>query len=224
MQMKTEKLDIKIAVEKLSKYYNGICEIPNNRYLSWEHCYKVFSKARNNRDVIDIDKLCLHLSFYLASWGMYRGSSFLLQKDYKFHRPVVEEILKPEYDCLLGIPALNLMDDHSLDTLFELSQEVADIYENADHGRPGIKNHVTDTLVTKILLGTLGCVPAYDRYFVDAIKRYGIARGVYNRKSILDICCFYNDNRESFQKLNIPYPEMKLIDMCMWQLGVDDSN
>lgn len=28
---------------------------------------------------------------------MYRGSSFLLQKDYKVLTPVVEEVLKPEY-------------------------------------------------------------------------------------------------------------------------------
>ena len=49
------------------------------------------------------DYLSLHLAFYLASWGMYRGSSFLLQKDYKVLVPIVEEVLKPEYDCLFGV-------------------------------------------------------------------------------------------------------------------------
>ena len=39
---------------------------------------------------------------------MYRGSSFLLQKDYKVHAPIVEEILKPEYDCLCGLACTDL--------------------------------------------------------------------------------------------------------------------
>ena len=52
--------------------------VPNARYLSWEHCYKVFAphigKSPTDKDA---DFLALHLGFYLASWGMYRASSFL---------------------------------------------------------------------------------------------------------------------------------------------------
>ena len=40
----------------------------------------------------DVDYLTLQLAFYLASWGMYRGSSELLQKDYLIHEPIVEII------------------------------------------------------------------------------------------------------------------------------------
>ena len=32
------------------------------------------------------------------------------------------------------------------------------------------KNNLSETLITKILMGTLGCVPAYDRYFVKGNK------------------------------------------------------
>ena len=71
----------------------------NSAELSWEHCYRVFGKARNNKPN-DVDCLCLHLAFYLASWGMYRGSSFLTKRDYKVHEPVVKEILKDEYNPL----------------------------------------------------------------------------------------------------------------------------
>ena len=28
----------------------------------------------------------------------------------------------------------------------------------------------TDTLVTKVVLGTFGCLPAWDRYFIDGFK------------------------------------------------------
>ena len=41
-----------------------------------------------------IDFLSLHLGFYLASWGMMRGSTELLDKDYKIHIPAVKVILK----------------------------------------------------------------------------------------------------------------------------------
>lgn len=50
----------------------------------------------------------MQLTFYLASWGMYRGSSFLLQKDYKVHVPVVEELLKAHYNGLFGLECIKL--------------------------------------------------------------------------------------------------------------------
>jgi hypothetical protein len=54
---------------------------------------------------------------------------------------------------------------------------------------------VSDILITKILMGTLGCVPAYDRFFVDTIRNYKIASGNFNRKSLYDLAEYYNDNR-----------------------------
>ncbi len=55
----------------------------------------------NINDEETIDMLALHLGFYLASWGMYRGSSFLLQKDYKVHVPIVKIIINNENDFLV---------------------------------------------------------------------------------------------------------------------------
>lgn len=54
-----------------------------------------------------------------------------------------------------------------------------------------LKNNLSDTLITKILMGTLGCVPAYDRYFVSGIRSQKIASGTYNIKSILQLVDFY---------------------------------
>jgi hypothetical protein len=50
----------------------------HHRYRSWEHCYRYFRQRRHLRADRDIDHAALQLGFYLASWGMYRGSSFLL--------------------------------------------------------------------------------------------------------------------------------------------------
>lgn len=215
------EINIDMVLDKLNKYYLDICNIENNRYLSWEHCYNAFCYARKN-ETVDIDYLCLHLAFYLASWGMYRGSSFLLQKDYKFHKPIVEEILDSKYDSLVGIPAKELVKEENINLLIEISNKIAGLYECASPGHENRKNHATDTLITKILLGTLGCVPAYDRYFVKSLKKYNIASGTYNKNSMVDICKFYIKYSSDFQKINIPYPQMKLVDMCMWQLGIDE--
>ena len=87
--MDTVDLIIKLSTE----FYNDLKTDENGRYRSWEHCYSHFIKARGNPNA-DYDYLSLQLAFYLASWGMYRGSSFLLQKDYRIHIPVVKEMIK----------------------------------------------------------------------------------------------------------------------------------
>ena len=43
---------------------------------------------------------------------MYRGSCFLLEKDYKVLRaPLSRKILKPEYDCLFGVACTDLRNE-----------------------------------------------------------------------------------------------------------------
>lgn len=85
-------------------------------------------------------------------------------------------------------------------------------------------NDPTDTLVTKILLGTLGCVPAFDRYYKNSVKKNHICKGIFDRNSVRNVAEFYCDNLETFENLRhelsecgIEYPPMKLMDMCFWQ-------
>ena len=93
------------------------------------------------------------------------------------------------------------------------------------------KQSVSMTLITKILMGTLGCVPAYDRYFIAGIKKYHVASGGFSIKSVLQISEFYIKNLKDFEKSrrkmtveNLEYPQMKLLDMCFWQVGFDLDN
>ena len=90
-------------IKKTREFYEELKVQDRHRYRSWEHCYAQFYEARQNPEKDNVDNLSLHLAFYLASWGMYRGSSFLLQYDYTIHTSVVEEILKQKYDKLLGL-------------------------------------------------------------------------------------------------------------------------
>ena len=98
---------VDLIIKSSTEFYNDLKSDENGRYRSWEHCYSRFIKARGSNDV-DYDYLSLQLAFYLASWGMYRGSSFLLQKDYKVHIPVVKELLSEKYDVLLELSVLAL--------------------------------------------------------------------------------------------------------------------
>lgn len=56
----------------------------------------------------------------LQAGGMYRGSSFLVQKDYTVHTPVVKTILEKKYDCLLELKCSDFHNDKMLERLDEL--------------------------------------------------------------------------------------------------------
>lgn len=203
----------------------------NGRSRSWEHCYRVFRDARTEPNP-DRDYLSLHLAFYLASWGMYRGSSFLLQKDYKVLVPIVEEILKPEYDCLFGVACVGLREP-------EVQERYTNVYHYiAEHFRPirdevagrVVASSVSPVLVTKILMGTLGCVPAYDRFFQDGVATYKVTTREYSPKSVLKLVDFYEEHYDRLEEArrgmrvgDLIYPQMKLLDMGFWQVGFEKS-
>ena len=212
-------------------FYDDARANENGRSRSWEHCYRVFRDARTAPSP-DYDYLSLHLAFYLASWGMYRGSCFILQKDYKVHTPVVEEILKPEYDCLFGLACADLRDDDvrkQYTNLYIYIDGYFDPIRNEVAGRV-VENRVSPVLITKILMGTLGCVPAYDRFFVDGIKKHKVTTQEYSLESVRKLAKFYeahNDRleeaRRGMRTEDLVYPQMKLLDMGFWQIGFEKS-
>ena len=228
--------NIKKIINQGLKFYNKLREDKNGRYRSWEYCYTAFHLAHKNNlnTEIYLDNLSLHLAFYLASWGMYRGSSFLLQKDYKIHIPVIKIILEKKYDSLWGIEVNQYKIKENQEKLIDLINRIKAVYNEI---RLSIKekipkNNLSDTLVTKVLMGTMGCVPAYDRYFVSGVRTEKVTSGIFNIKSILRLVDFYNTNYNEFEKVrnqmkisDITYPQMKILDSCFWQIGFElDKN
>ena len=210
-------------------FYDDARANENGRSRSWEHCYRVFRDARTDPSP-DYDYLSLHLAFYLASWGMYRGSSFLLQKDYKVLSPVVEEILKPEYDCLFGVACVGLREDEVQDRLEELSDYIAAHFRPIRDEVAGreVVSSVSPVLITKILMGTLGCVPAYDRFFQDGVATYKVTTQEYSSNSVLKLVDFYEEHNDRLEEArrgmrvgDLTYPQMKLLDMGFWQVGFE---
>jgi type IV secretory pathway VirB6-like protein len=87
-------------------FYDKLSKHSNDRFRSFEHCYLFFKKL--NRDgsfAQHKERAMLHLGFYLASWGMYRGSSFLLQYDYNIYSPIVDILFKKKYSLLWDLGA-----------------------------------------------------------------------------------------------------------------------
>ena len=216
-------------IDAAQTFYEDARRDKNGRSRSWEHCYRVFRDARTDPSP-DCDYLSLHLAFYLASWGMYRGSSFLLQKDYKVLVPIVEEVLKPEYDCLFGLACTDLRESEVQGSLENLNKYIAKHFEPIRDEVAGRKvpSSVSPVLITKILMGTLGCVPAYDRFFQDGVATYKVTTREYSLKSVLKLVDFYEahndrleDARRGMRVGDLTYPQMKLLDMGFWQIGFE---
>ncbi|MDK7340374.1 hypothetical protein QP500_07915 [Pauljensenia sp. UMB0018B] len=212
-------------------FYDDARANENGRSRSWEHCYRVFRDARTDPSP-DYDYLSLHLAFYLASWGMYRGSCFIFQKDYKVHTPIVKEILKPEYDRLFGLACADLRNSDAGVQVTELCDYIADYFYPIREQVAGhkVETPVSQVLITKILLGTLGCVPAYDRFLVDGIKKYKVTTQEYSLDSVIRLVDFYEEHndrleeaRRGMQSDDLIYPQMKLLDMGFWQIGYDEA-
>ncbi len=218
------KTNLNTFYEKLNRNNNE--NQKHDRYLSWEHCYLYFLKNHDdiknnpNNDKI-IDDAALNLAFYLASWGMYRGSSFILQYDYKIHKEIIKKLISNEYCSLF----YDYTDWNKINNAKNLINEHYKSYmQKYSHSK-----EISNTLVTKILMGIFACTPAYDRFFIGGLSEF---KKINNANITKNFC---KNNHEYFLKLiekeylnldfnlisdsSIPYPKMKLIDMAFWNAG-----
>ncbi len=136
------------------------------RYASFDYCYNYFQSFHERGDApglagsAHVESSCLQLGFYLASWGMLRGSSILLQRSVRNFIPVIEAIAEMPGE-IWTIDA----NDYSPSNCGALIDAVRRI-------RRSFPERASETLVTK-MLGVFGCVPAFDLYF----KRASPSRG-----------------------------------------------
>jgi hypothetical protein len=209
---------------KIRKYDQKNMSGEHDRYRSWEHCYGYFQRTPRTAIACDRDHAALQLGFYLASWGMYRGSGFLLQHAYTIHRGVVDQLLLPRFAGLWEREFGATDDDKNLvSTIWGAVSAIRESYQPF--------GPASGTLVTKVLLGTLGCLPACDRYFVDGFKKAKFRYSSLNLKfveRVLQFCREHIDElREEQERINrarrVRYPLMKLVDMYFWQTGYDVS-
>jgi hypothetical protein len=194
-------------------------EQPEHRYSSFDYCYNYFYTIDDLTK--DMEKSCFELAFYLASWGMFRGSSFLLQKSAKYFVKTIEYINSLENKFWE-------IDVNNYDNI--IIEQLIEIYNKLDRlVVEGLSRSIT--LVTKMMLGIFGFVPAYDEYFCQTFRvvtngKCGFRS--FNKESLKIIKEFYDVNKISIDELsnktftydfiignktNIKYPRAKIIDM-----------
>jgi hypothetical protein len=217
------KLLNNMETKVIEKYLGQSAQVENHRFNSWKHCYDYFG----NKDV-DEDLASLHLAFYLASWGMYRGSTFLLQRDYQFLTPAVEIIL--DHKELRTRVVTDENKTGYIKDVFSLVKDLKSYFKQKYPDMKGVKEKekdATDTLITKIMLGTLGITPAYDQYFKDGVKiKKPDFPQSFNESSFGKLIAYTLKEKESIEhikeKLKIDYPIMKIVDMYFWQTGYNN--
>jgi hypothetical protein len=168
--------------EEIVNYFNGSNLNKNDgtgRYTSFDYCFNWFQTHKGNvANSCKIEQSCLHLMCYLASWGMLRGSSMLLQKSAKFYEPLIKAISGAHEDETLNISQeiWNIdVDSYCVDfpkNRSEATQKgyeiVIDTYNKIKKCLYGTGNETRHIVsVTKIMMGVFGCVPALDRYFCE---------------------------------------------------------
>ncbi|MBI4931049.1 MAG: hypothetical protein HY841_09825 [Bacteroidetes bacterium] len=201
---------------------------PEDRYTSFDYCYNYFRTATPNSLTKDTEKSCLTLGFYLASWGMFRGSSFLLQKSVRHFQPTIEYIAT--VDKFAWSIDVNNYSEQNIQTIIKIYNDIK--------GHLIQSNNQDLTLITKILLGVFGFIPAFDSYFCDTFRQ--ISKGQcgfrkVNTKSLTFIRQFYEANRVTIDKLSkdtfttdfttgqktrTNYPKAKIIDMYGFTAGL----
>lgn len=195
------------------------------RYASFDYCFNFFQTYRDQNELPALfqgDALqtaCLQIGFYLASWGMFRGSTDLLQRSARVFVPLVEVIVN-------AAPEIWEVDAHNYGRAG--CQIVFDTARQIRAALPGV---ASDTLVTKIMLATFGCVPAFDSNF----KR-GAGLWTFSPRALRALGEFHNRNAEAIERYRMQtldfdsaaptsrrYPRAKVIDMIFFVAGAPDD-
>jgi hypothetical protein len=222
LQLTDRKID-----ELLAGFLNNRTRTETHRYESFDFCYSHFLRFTDKHEMASEENLensCLNLAWYLASWGMLRGSSFLLSKSLRFYAPIIKLVAQASADLWqIDVDRYTATNQKQL---VEMYNKIWNLY-------PGKRKL---TLTTKIMLGVFGNAPAMDRYVTATFKEIYPVNGFCSfRKSLPYFKEFYESHKEVIDKnylcikclqfkdgrqSPIPYPKIKLIDMIMFQYAL----
>lgn len=194
---------------------------PTDRYASFDYCFNYFQARREDGGVEalaegrNLQLSCLHLGFYLASWGMLRGSTVLLNRSLKHLAPVVAVVVDSPREVWES--DANRYTDDVCTSLLDVGGRI----------RAAFPEGASDTLVTKIMLGVFGSVPAFDTNF-----RRGSGITTFGRGALKRVARFYEENAEVIERHRVPtldfdtgastdrlYSRAKVIDMIFFVEG-----
>ncbi len=170
---------------------------PSERDASFDYCFNYFQRFREEGRLNDlktpeqIQESCIQLGFYLASWGMYRGSAFLLKKSAKILEPIIG-LIANQPTGFWEIDVDSYTQDNNIQRLLDFKTEIV---SRLEYKKPsGVLVTPSDVLVTKIMLGVFGNVPAFDTNFRKGFKAHGCS--TFGEDSLKAIADFYRDNSQ----------------------------
>lgn len=214
--------------EVLELYKNVIGENATfTRFNVWDFCHKKFVKYRGkNKSKTAVKNLCLTLAYYLASWGMYRGSGYILHYDQTFYKRVINVVFDEKYNPLWDLQIDTFESD---DELVELLFGKNGLYDSIEQALsvPERGYKPSETLVTKVILGVFGCCPAFDEVFKEGFFCLNEEmKGKRLRAKYRGFLEFARKNKDKFSENQVPkklkkYPIMKLVDMYYWYVGLE---
>jgi hypothetical protein len=194
---------------------------PTDRYASFDYCFNYFQSHLEDGRVSalvagpGLQFSCLHLGFYLASWGMLRGSTVLLRRSLKHLVPAIQVIATSPRE--VWVADANDYSDDSCKLILDVSRRL----------RAAFPEGASDTLVTKIMLGVFGCVPAFDTNF-----RNGFGVSTFGLGALRRVGHYYEENAEVIERHRVPtldfdtgastariYSRAKVIDMIFFVEG-----
>jgi hypothetical protein len=182
---------------------------PEDQNGPWWQCYRYFCSKNH---VFDREIAGLRLAFYLSAFGMFRGDARLRKKNLDFFTKAAD--FSREFSNLRGLTISQLQLDHVQNDVAKYLRELRKFLGQEAAGQ-------TDTLITKIALGTTACVPAYDRFAKEALKKRNNPRGV-SKRSLSKMFTACQDGGYLADLVRNPdstVPIMRHLDRQLWQRG-----
>ena len=213
--------------DKIHRYYDVM--IPHHRYRFWERCYRYFRTSTHEATAAGRDRAALHAGLLFSELGnvpwIKLPPSARLHSPSGSNRPTRRTTFFP---CS-GKKEFGADDSNSelVPGIPRLIEAIRETYR--PFAPPTEARQASDTLVTKIILGTLGCLPACDRYFIDRFKSAGFSYSYLNAEFVEPVLQFCRDNLSELRNEQdwieraggMRYPLMKLVDMYFWQIGFE---
>lgn len=179
--------NLSVFINGDNKKNNG--RLADERYASFDYCFNYFQEFKEKNKIKELasdkhlQESCLQLGFYLASWGMLRGSSFLLEKSVRHYSELIKELVK--FDKRIWNIDVNSYDDSNIKIILDFKDVI----------RKTLGKKSSDTLITKIMLGVFGNVPAFDTYFNKGFGFY-----CCKKNQLKNISDFYKENKDIVDK------------------------
>ena len=213
-----------------------------HRFASYDFCHSYFLRNRESLSS-KMEESCIYLWSFLGSWGMLRGSSVL----FKENSPAS---LRNVVDCIANTKEEVWDIDVEQYEKKECRKQIIELYDSIKLALTKGSSRVyckgnqiaslenpSRTLVTKIMMGVFGIVPAFDTFFCDVFgslyRGTGFHSGNFSHDCLYAIYKFYLQNKQQLDSIKIAvidfdgkpiegmyYKKAKLIDMYGFTKGV----